>query len=216
MARVFVFGSSGTHGAHVEGGGWPGMVKDHLTRLEEGGDIPGCEVFNFASGGQSVKDSLRILKAVADPYRRRHNHVVLEAGLFDSRAKPTPDTYVTTPDEFAEQLRHFKAHTLKVLGFSSLTLVAPHPVSEMLEGQPLHEAHLSYLSNPRIKEFGQVMLDFGHRYELPVHDGFGLFMRDPNWQQDLLYRDGIHPNEAGHAVIYDAVSDPLAEVIRQG
>ncbi len=213
MSRVFIFGSSTTFGAHVRASeSWAGRLRDDLEAPGDGSGSQGCDVYNFATSGQTLEESIELAEELTPTFMRRLNFVLVAAGAVDANARPGPEDYSNTPDQFTKQLdRMRELVTTAHSRYAGLFLVTAPPVRASNEPEFFKGA---YFSEQRARMFADTMVAYGRDTNTPVVNAHKAVESYPNWRQDL-YADTVHPNALGHAVIYTAVREVILPVLTE-
>lgn len=211
--RVLVFGDSITQGYWAIEHGWVDRVRMHYDALQledlNGRDEP--TIFNLGISADNTEDILkRIEQEVAA--RTRPNHrvksaVLLQIGINDSSKEPTdPQVSVSQYEEnLKEIITRIKPKTSKIIliGSSSCTESQTTPVSW---GE-------HYYTNASIKTYETVMQEIAAEYGVGFIPVFEQFKAEVDSGKNLL-ADGLHPNEAGHELIYKIVMPKLQELLK--
>ena len=107
MTQIFIFGSSLAYGVGGESGGWADLLKQklHHKMFSSGGVGEKYELFNFAKAGEPISFVLETFKYQLEKYRRPGKVIILVSiGGNNSRAKDTPDNFISTVDEYKEEM----------------------------------------------------------------------------------------------------------------
>jgi lysophospholipase L1-like esterase len=203
--RALVFGSSIAEGYWATQGGWVQRLIDDVARyhVENGqGATEGDWVMNVGIGGDTVR---RVIDRFPAEARARAGlgagelAVVFAIGANDSMRIAGRE--LSTPQRFREDLAelHRLARELTdrvmFVGFTAM--------------DPDGEATRQFFDLARVREFQQVLtrfaLDSGSEF-VEVMEEFQVLLDTGH----LLLVDGVHPNDAGHEVIYRQVKPVLA------
>ncbi len=205
MTQIFIFGSSSAYGVGGENGGWADILKNKLHGLmfSKGGVGEKYELYNFAKPGEPISFVSNNFKNQLEKYRRSGKTIILVSiGGNNSRAKDTPDNFISTVDEYrkemTELLTELKDNVNEVMFIGggcvdeSKTYPKPNPLTG---GQ-------DYFSNKRGSEFKKVLIEIcsqiGVRFVSPGTD-------DEEWVEKYLFEDGLHPNQSGHELIAEKI-----------
>jgi lysophospholipase L1-like esterase len=219
MKQILIFGASITHGTGGENGGWADKVKLSLHKDMYGTSNAGesYQVYELGVPGQALSDILD--RFMAELHPRMHEKpenicIVLAAGANDSKAVDAADNHLKTPDDFAANVHSFihlaKDYTTNILCVG----IAPVDESKTTPKQNPLNGHESYFSNERIKIFEQALqrtCETEGVYFVSVFDQVPA-----DWQQNYLWQDGLHPNEAGHEWLRSQIEPKLRELTGYG
>lgn len=218
MAAVLCFGASITYGVGSASGGWPDYLKRAISaRLyaQEGAGEK-HEVYNMGIPGETSRQVLlRVENEAAVRRRDMQPEIIslLSAGTNDSRAFLQPDSYVSTPEQYRENLelliRKSSGYSARVIGIG-LT-----PVDESRTCPKLRPrtGEKSWFTNSRIELFEDIFAALAATLKI---DFVPLFRQAGrlDWPAHL-YRDGLHPNDKGQAWIAEQVSSVLLPLLRR-
>lgn len=216
MKQIYIFGASTTHGVGGARGGWADGIKQAFHQRSFGPAATGeyYEVYELGIPGQTLPDVQARFVAELEPRRRgvpAEIYLVLAVGLNDSKAVDAIDNHLSSPDDFAAALHSF-IHLAKDYT-SNILCVGLTPVDESKTTPREHpgDGSLAYFSNDRIRLFEEVMVrtcDEEGAYTAPLYAAV-----PDDWQQQYLYADGIHPNDAGHAWMCEQVKGKLQQLM---
>lgn len=211
--RVLVFGDSITQGYWAVEYGWVDRIRKHYDALQvqdlEGRDEP--SIFNL---GISADTSSEILSRIGTEVsaRTRPNHpvnpvVVIQTGINDSRREPYEfkvplPQYKANLRAIIDQMKQVASKTI-FIGFSACDEARTTPV---FWGQ-------YYYRNSDIKQYEEAMAEVAKERKVPFIPVFDEFKAALDRGEDLL-SDGLHPNDAGHELIYQTVKPKLEELLK--
>lgn len=206
--QIFILGASGAYGVGSTKGGWAGLIKQYV-HTEICGKPPfegeRAEVYNFAKPGAEVQFVLDTFQNQLDNYWKKGPiSVFMSVGLNDTKATQTPDNYVSNTDKFEQDYTRLlesltqKFNTVNVLSFYALDESKVSPKISPFDGAKI------YYNNARIQEFNGVMKKVCARYS---NVNFIDLSGAADWQEKCLFVDGLHPNDTGHQMIFDALKN---------
>ena len=137
-----------------------------------------------------------------------------QSGQFFPRAEKRTAGQVVSPDEYEANLEGFVT-ALKDQG-SKVILMTPNPLRwtdklKNLYGKPPYDPDDPDGFNLLLTDYAERVRQIAARQDVPLVDSFRLFHEDEEHTVDQLLLDGMHPNDAGHAIEADA----LLEIIRE-
>ncbi|HSX34704.1 MAG TPA: SGNH/GDSL hydrolase family protein [Candidatus Saccharimonadales bacterium] len=214
MKQIFILGASSVYGVGAERAGWGDLVKAYVNSKIYSPDGPGetCEVFNFAKAGSTVEFVTDTLPWICQNYQRGPELTILiSVGGNDAKAQNTPDNYVCTPEAFREKITTLcsvlKVHSKHVIfvsnGYVDETKVSPKP-------SPFNDGNTSYFTNERRAQFNAIT------QEVCQSMGFDFVAVDcdkDTWIRTYLYKDGLHPNQAGYELVFEALKPALDKTL---
>lgn len=204
MIQIFVFGASFAYGVGARSG-WSDLLKQklHEKMYSENGLGEKYELFNFAKPGEPVLFVLETFIEQIKKYKRDgKSFALISVGGNNTKAKDSPDNFVSTPEKYKEEmfslLQAMKEHFDKVIfvGVGSVDESKTNPKISPLDGER------SYFTNKRRKEFESVL----HKVCLDTDVVFiPVELNQEEWISKYQYKDGLHPNQAGHQFIADRI-----------
>ena len=201
--RILCFGDSTTQGFNDPLGGWVSRLWQHYSKSSFE-----PTVFNLGiSGDTSTGLGKRIKNEIsAREFSGEQIYIVCAIGVNDTVYRS--DNYEATEAEFRENLHHILKEVNNVA--SGIIFISLAPVTDSkLQPMPWSTSGKCY-SAARILKFNKVLEDVVRENDLPLVDIWSEF----EGRTEELTDDGIHPNEAGHALIFELVKNKLKEVLR--
>jgi lysophospholipase L1-like esterase len=205
--RVLVFGDSIAYGKYDSQGGWVDRLKTtysdrQLARLED--DLP--SVYNLGVEGETTR---RLTARLPREVVTRRNYweedtefaFVFAIGINDSLITDDGD-FFSSPEQYAHDLQEL--YDTAQLFCKKLLFIGLTPVEDD------HPRNHYYDTN-RVWEFEQVLRNFVREHSLPIVQLFEKFEKCK--KEEFLYANGLHPNDEGHRIIYDAVSPELRKLL---
>jgi lysophospholipase L1-like esterase len=216
MAQIICMGASTVYGVGGPNGGWADMLKLALHKqiYKETGSDEAHEVFIFAKSGVTTDFILNGCEQRIEDYKRegRKTVVILSIGLNNAKAVGAPDNYVSTPEDYATQIKQLlerlmsKADAVICVGFT--------PVDESKTTKKINPftQQRSFFMNERINIFNDVFRQAAEDAGDAVQflDLFNV-AAELDWTNAYLSPDGLHPNDKGHRWICSQVL-PLLSV----
>lgn len=215
MKQIFILGASSVYGVGAEHDGWGDLVKAYMHGKLYAPDGLGeaCEVFNFAKAGSTVEFVADTFPWICQNYLRDGAELttLISVGGNDAKAVNAPDNYVCTPEAFREKITNLcsvlKAQSKHVIfvsnGYVDETKVSPKP-------SPFGDGNVSYFTNERRGQFNAITK------EVCEAMGFEFVAVDcdkDTWISKYLYKDGLHPNQEGYQLVFEAVRPKLDAVL---
>ncbi|MCD6362001.1 MAG: exo-alpha-sialidase [Armatimonadetes bacterium] len=190
------------------------LIYPMLIEWELSDEGRAVEVINSGRGSDTVQKAAARFEQ--DVLAHDPDLVIIQFGLNDSAIDVWRN--VTTPrvpiDEYEADLERFVT-TLQERG-SKVILMTPNPLRwtdklKQLYGKPPYDPDdpdgFSFL----LKDYAERVRGIAARRDVPLVDSFKLFQEDEQHPVDQLLLDGMHPNDAGHAI----EADELLKIIRK-
>lgn len=210
--RILVFGDSIGQGAwDVDGGGWVERLRRMYDKrlLESDFTVPGLTVFNLSISGDTSNEVLARIdsEARARTWRGEEFLIIIAIGTNDTRLDG--DIAFSDRDRYAENLETI---ITKAKQLTDKIIVVGIPACDEEHTTPVAWRDVSY-TNARLEQFEQTASSVATAQEVafvPVFNSFRLRAAEG----ENLFEDGLHPNAAGHQLMYEQVKpviDALAE-----
>jgi lysophospholipase L1-like esterase len=204
MSNIVIIGASITQGYWDTEGGWATRIKrEYIRRAVESKDYDVPKVFNL---GISGNDAIKILKRLDVELQARVKNfddlVLFSFGTNDSSRQQ--GKFVETPEKFKSNLEEIVAITRKYT--DNIVFCNILPCDDGLV-QPVQWNDTVFYYNDRIDEFNSKMLELCAENEIKMIDIYSPFIEKNNWQG--LLEDGLHPNDAGHKLVFEIVMKEL-------
>jgi lysophospholipase L1-like esterase len=209
MKQFIILGASYAYGVGGQSGGWGNLLKNHLHNkmYSEGGEGEKFEVFNFAKPGATTQFVLDTSPDLLTHYcRNKSATIILNIGANDAKAVNSPTNFLTTLPKFSNQLELLLDALIE---FSEDIIFAGDcPIDEAKTNPKVNpfDGSNSYFTNSRREELKEITLELcrdkeAHYLQIEV---------DKNeWIQTCLFRDGLHPNQKGHQLIFNQLISHL-------
>lgn len=208
--RILIFGDSITQGFYDTKGGWVSRVANvfHQYSLKNP-SLDNIEVMNLGVSGDTVEN---ILDRIEEETKARRSDaatiIIIAVGINDSLLTDNhafKDVY-----KFQEQYEKLINIVTKIsegclfIGLSAVDERLTNPFAPSTTGK-------QYLNN-RINLFEDCIKQVCEQKEVPfvpVHD---MFIGQLDGRQSLL-SDGLHPDDAGHALIYEIIAPEIKKLV---
>jgi lysophospholipase L1-like esterase len=205
MASILVFGSSISYGAWDTEGGWVVRLRKEIDKkILKNPKFPFEHdplLYNLGVSGYSTKELVQHFEQEAEAriHRTKVDLIIFEIGLNDSIVMKDRTNYVSQ-EEFVQNINTLiqlaKMFTEKILflSFTPVDEAKVKPIPWALDRSYTNESILTY--NAMLKEVCQ-------HQTIPVLDIWSIFLKH---NPKLLLKDGVHPNNKGHELIFKQVS----------
>ena len=207
--RVLVFGASSTQGYWDSRGGWADRLKLYYNEIQMkdfSKDMP--KVMNL---GISDDTTTHIIKRIGPEAGARMNAKGLSfiiqvgsnnAATLNGRPRSTPENYKSELQKIFDTARKYSDKILDV-GF---------PAVDETRTDPLPWADMSFL-NQDIIVYEEAAREISKANTLPFVPVHKEFLEAGG---NLWSHDGLHPNDAGHQLIFELVRPALDELLAGG
>jgi lysophospholipase L1-like esterase len=207
--RVLVFGASSTQGYWDSRGGWADRLKLYYNEIQMkdfSKDMP--KVMNL---GISDDTTTHIIKRIGPEAGARMNAKGLSfiiqvgsnnAATLNGRPRSTPENYKSELQKIFDTARKYSDKIL-VVGF---------PAVDETRTDPLPWADMSFL-NQDIIVYEEAAREISKANTLPFVPVHKEFLEAGG---NLWSHDGLHPNDAGHQLIFELVRPALDQLLAGG
>lgn len=210
MIQIFIFGSSSSYGVGGSEGGWADLLKKeiHERAYSDAGTGERYEVFNFGKSGAKISFVRDTFKDQLKHYKRDNGESIalVAIGGNNAKAETEPDNFVSTVEEYESQLtsllENIKQHvdTVVFVGSGSVDESKTNPKHNPLTGGK------SYFTNERRTLFESKLKEICQNLDVPLVE---LKVDSEEWRQKYLYKDGLHPNDAGYRLMFEKILDQI-------
>jgi lysophospholipase L1-like esterase len=216
MAQIICIGASIMYGVGGSEGGWPDYLKRDLHRqmFAVDGSAERHEIYNFSKSGVTVEFAVNNLEWIIKNYARKGQPIVLAftIGSNNARAHGKSDGFVSTPKEFSEQINELLTKAKELTPAVLITGLPPVDEQVLNPKKNPWDGTNSYFYNDRLAKFDSIIQQSAEEVGAICVPLFDYAMR-LDWQQEYLFRDGLHPNTAGHQKIYERVWPELDKIL---
>lgn len=209
MKAFLIFGDSIAYGSEVHfEKAWAHMLAKSVTDAD-----PDVKVFPLGIPGETTFSLLKHLESDV----QSHTHhlqkgdravVLVGIGANDAKCLGGPDIQVTSPERFQENLLQIKDAVMTPLSGKgvevTLVFIGLIPVDESLVN-PVGE---EWFTNARTEKYNALQRDYCGTAGLLFVDLYQSWIKD---DYASLLLDGVHPNEQGHARLFEEIIDFLKE-----
>lgn len=213
ITQFFMLGSSSLYGVGSSNAGFADLIKQyvHSKMYAEGGTGERYEVYNFGKSGATIEFVKEALPWLLQNYGRGGRLIfIVSVGGNNSKARNAPDNFVSTPEEYKQQIADLllllkqRSDRVIVVGNAFVDESKTSPKLDPLSG------NVDYFTNARRRQFTGI--------NKQICDQNGLDFVDVNvsqqeWIEKYLYEDGLHSNQAGHKLIFDAIKPLIDECL---
>lgn len=209
--RILFFGDSITYGIwDLEHGGWvQRLINQYNTETFKNLAGEWRELYNLGVTGNTTASIVKRLSYEVENRRWQDDPFafVFAVGINDTQfagdeKMATPQQYKDELDVLISSARHYS---------DKLLFVGLSPVDDELCNPWLHSVDGVSFKNERILDFEEVLRKACIAESIPHVQVFEKF-KDEMGRNKLL-ADGLHPNEAGHALIAELVKPALDKLL---
>jgi len=209
--RILFFGDSIAQGFWSVEGGWVELLRQHFdNQVITGTDKDAPTSFNLGISGEMTSGLLERFEneIVARKYPGEEFVIVIATGTNDTVYRG--EVHDSDPSIYAQQLGELLGTAQKYA--DRILLISLFPVvDELLQPMPWSTSGKCY-STERMQLFNDVLVGFCQKHQRPLVDVWTPFEQTEELRSILF--DGVHPNDAGHQIIYHLVKPELKKLIR--
>ncbi len=203
--RILIFGDSITQGFWDSKGGWVQRLIDHyfneqMKDLEA--DMP--VIFNLGISADTTEELLVRFEPETRARLRSSMAFVFAIGTNDSRIDG--ETPFSTPDEYAANIETLIAKATQFADKSRILFVGLQPCDEA-RTMPVSWREVSY-TNERLQRFDKTLRQVCAKQGVEYVPVFESYQKQQTTKGTMLI-DGLHPDDDGHACIYEQVKPYL-------
>ncbi|MDX2322109.1 MAG: GDSL-type esterase/lipase family protein [Moritella sp.] len=203
MASIICFGDSITRGeSDAVYGGWADRIKTRLIKqfLETAKDR--VSVFNMGISGETTDGLMQRFQSefvtrLADD---KQNTVLFGYGANDLANQD--GRFLVTIESYIDNLSHCIEFALEK--GASVVLINITPIAAHLDGIPNINKRIR--NDETIRRYNQALLNLSVKYSVELIDVYTPFNAN---KETYLTADGLHPNSAGHELLYQVISSSL-------
>lgn len=205
-ARILVFGDSIAQGYNdAENGGWVRLLqRDYVAE-----DMTGKSCINIINLSVSGHTSQELVTRIESETSTRKNNdkmvIIIAIGTNDSYEKSgirrTPEA------DFAQNIDHIIA---VAKSFGKVLMIGPVACVDKRVQPTAWDEELHY-TNERLQKYSTILCERAEHANVSFLELWDTMYRAQQHEETLP--DGLHPNTAGHKVIYNEVKKKLEEMI---
>ncbi|PKH06057.1 GDSL-type esterase/lipase family protein [Moritella sp. Urea-trap-13] len=200
MASIICFGDSITRGeSDADYGGWADRIKTRLIKqfLETAKER--VSVFNMGISGETTDGLMQrfpheFVTRLSDD---KKNTVLFGYGANDLANQD--GKFLVTIESYIDNLSHCIEFALEKE--ASVVLINVTPIAAHLDGIP--NVNNRIRNDETIRRYNQALLALSVKYSVNLIDVYTPFN---DRKEDYLTADGLHPNSAGHELLYQVIS----------
>lgn len=198
--RVLVFGASITQGYWDTQGGWVSRLFNHYAKLKladinKEGEYP--DIFNLGISADTTKDIL--VRFDSETKARQRPEMCFLFGGGTNNAREKNGQLFSTPLEYKADL---KLLVQKARHYSDKILFVGLAPCDEAKTTPVFWDDI-YYRNRNIGLMDQAMREMADEESLPYVPIFEAIQEEAKREQ--MFADGLHPNDAGHELIFQQV-----------
>ena len=215
--QIACLGASTVYGVGGTKGGWPELLKYELHQKMYVPDGIGeyYEVYNFGIPGSTLSGLHDQTETNLKSIRKRGRQFIsiFHGGANNALAIGSRDNFVSTPEKFRHEVTSYLEMVQSLSDHVLCLGMMPMNQNKVMPKIKNDEAQTKiYFSNERIKEFetiiGEVAQSLKITFIALFDEGMSL-----GWSESYQYDDGIHPNDQGHAWLYQKVKAKLQKIV---
>lgn len=213
--RVLVFGDSITQGYWATDHGWVDLIRKHYDTLQftdlDGRDEP--TIFNLGISADNSENILNRVEAeIVARYRDHHSVkpvIVVQIGINDSSTGTGQPSVHVDQEGYRKNLEQIIQIGFK---YSAKIILVGLTACNDKKTNPASWGDY-YYKNKNIQIYENIMAEVATEQGVDFIPVFDQFNARVEAGEDLL-PDGLHPNDAGHNLIYEIVMPKLQELLK--
>lgn len=208
VKNLFIFGDSITWGAFDrERGGWAQRLRTHLEKT-----LPKVYCSILGIPGDTVTG---LAKRFAQETKPRfeadeENYFIFAFGANDSVYIPSTKTFQVSKEDFVSHFEEVLKQAQKDFDARAIVLLNITPAIEKTVNERYGEKDKRRYNN-YVEEYNMLINEMGKKHKLPVIDVYSVYTK--NGYDNLFDLDGLHPNEEGHQLIFEAVKPVIEKLL---
>lgn len=209
--RVLVFGDSISQGFFDKNGGWVASLERHYHR---DGFVQGSDFKTFFNLSISGDFSRNVLKRLDSELEAREWPGEDKIIIF---AIGTNDSHFYSDGKNEVEVDIFTENIIKIIDIAKrfgtkILFVGLSPVVDAMLNPSSWNSDICF-STDRIKLFNDIIAEVSTKNNVEFVDIHSRFVALSD--REVLFEDGLHPNAAGHELIYKTVLPQLDNLLEQ-
>lgn len=210
MAVIYAFGDSITYGSwDTVNGGWCSLLRKHVDQKNAKDPNAYIRLYNLGIPGEATDTAVkRFLPELNARGRRDEEYIFIIAfGANDACFIPSRQELNVTIDDFTKNIQQMVTYAKECS--QKIILLNITPVIDELTINPVGKDRSRH--NQRYQEYNEQLAQIAKDHNLVFIDMNSAFAsRD---YQKLLCADGLHPNDKGHQLMFDLISNELDKLL---
>lgn len=210
MAHILIFGTSTTYGAWDTEGGWFGRLRKYIDeRVVASYDGQNHSYYHVVYNlGISGDDSRGILARFEQESKIRLDEdgetiVIFHVGVNDAQFRHKENQFKVPPEEYVSNLEKLVSLSKNIS--SKIIFMGLNPVEDKRVDPIPWNLNESYKTE-NAKKYDGLLKKVCKEQNVNYIEIFSKFTHP-----EKLLEDGLHPNNEGHKIIFEAVRDYLTE-----
>jgi len=203
MASLICFGDSITRGESDSlYGGWADRIKTHLIKQFVETDKARISVFNMGISGETTNG---LIQRFENEFITRQAEDKQDTVLFGYGANDLANqdgNYLVEIGSYTDNLSQSIEFALEK--GANVVLINVTPIAAQLDGIP--NVNNRIRNDDNIRRYNQALQALSVKYNVSLIDVYTPFNDN---KETYLTADGLHPNSAGHGLLYQVISTSL-------
>jgi lysophospholipase L1-like esterase len=216
MAVIYCFGDSITYGAwDIKEGGWANQLRGYVDELQAKDPELYYLTYNLGIPGETSDGFLKRFETELAARAKAGRGTagpgealfILAFGANDYTFIPSANEFVVTPEKFVTNMQ--SAINIAKKTSSKILLLNITPCDEAICKKNYGDRKLRI--NKNVEIYNSLLQDLANKNNCKLVDVYSVFTT--NQSTSLLSEDGLHPNDAGHELIFEKVREVLSKII---
>ncbi|MBU6427091.1 SGNH/GDSL hydrolase family protein [Patescibacteria group bacterium] len=209
MAVIYAFGDSITYGAwDIKNSGWATRLRAYLDDIQEKNPNYYGLFYNLGIPGETTDGLVKRFENETNAREREGEEAVFifAFGANDAAFLAAQNKFRVSKEDFWTNLETVIKKALDIS--KNILIVNILPVIEVMN----RDRNGKTRSNKYMEEYNQVLKQLADQFGLRFVDAYSLFI-ETGHEKLFIQDDGLHPNDKGHELMFNAIRPVVQEMI---
>ncbi len=208
--NIVFFGDSITQGYWGIEHGWVDRIRKYFSELLFAKDEY-HGIYNLGVDGDMTQDIAKRIKTELQARIRPH-HTIMPIVALQIGINDRTDEAVKLENAISEYKAQLQSIIESIKGLYTEIVLVGYPSCDEIKTTPVSWGNFHY-TNQKTKAHEDAMSDVAARNKIRFIPVFDEFKKHIDAGEDLL-ADGLHPNDAGHELMYQIIMPKLQELLK--